>query len=159
MIKNEAERYWVAGLFEGEGTIPKRADGRLQVSLRMTDRDVVERFAELVDYPKERIAVVVKKKEHYADQYACRLSGAHAVDFILSIYDLMGERRKARMLDALATCCIGPDRRTKKLPTNITWHKSKKRYRFRLVRGGVTIHEWYKTLEEAIQAKERVLNE
>lgn len=43
---------WAAGLFEGEGCIHMRRDGDVQVSIKMTDRDVIERFANLFPVPK-----------------------------------------------------------------------------------------------------------
>ena len=43
---------WAAGLFEGEGSIPSDASNKNQrrLSLRMTDKDVMERFVSVVGY-------------------------------------------------------------------------------------------------------------
>ena len=46
-MRSESDIAWAAGLFEGEGSIvPNR--GSIRLTLRMTDRDVVERFFQVV---------------------------------------------------------------------------------------------------------------
>lgn len=47
----DVEAAWLAGLFEGEGCI-SLAGTRVQLSIAMTDRDVVERFVSMVGYGK-----------------------------------------------------------------------------------------------------------
>lgn len=50
-IVSKAQIAWAAGLFEGEGTIViqcSRHNHGIRMSLGMSDRDVVERFAEVV---------------------------------------------------------------------------------------------------------------
>ena len=45
---------WAAGLFEGEGCIhtPKTQPNQRQASIEMTDKDVMERFVDVVGYGK-----------------------------------------------------------------------------------------------------------
>lgn len=48
---------WAAGLFEGEGTwnayqVKPRGKIQMQARVGMTDRDVVERFAEVIGFGK-----------------------------------------------------------------------------------------------------------
>lgn len=40
---------WAAGLFEGEGTLYRRKNGRWQIRIKMTDLDVLQAFQEAVD--------------------------------------------------------------------------------------------------------------
>lgn len=47
-MATESEIAWAAGLFEGEGSFTRSAKSFVLMSLRMTDRDVVEHFAQVV---------------------------------------------------------------------------------------------------------------
>jgi hypothetical protein len=111
MIQNERERGWVAGLLEGEGCFIvvkesfKRKDGTHQlaprVQLKMTDRDVVERFANLVEY-KNKITTFYPKGNH-KPTYTVVIRGNLAIELMLVVRDLMGERRRQKIDEILAT--------------------------------------------------------
>ena len=40
---------WAAGLFEGEGTLYRRKNGRWHIRIKMTDLDVLEDFLGVID--------------------------------------------------------------------------------------------------------------
>ncbi len=110
MIRNEAERGWIAGLLEGEGCFTIRTDKRRRgtvykypvVSIHMTDKDVLDRFAGLVDhrgtYSERKV-----QKSHHKPAYHIRVVGNNAIELILTVIDLMGARRQARIRECLAT--------------------------------------------------------
>ena len=51
----DLEFAWACGLFEGEGTLWLGGTRRRSLTLAMTDRDVVERFALAVGQPIDRV--------------------------------------------------------------------------------------------------------
>src|ERR1051325_8300115 len=91
--------YWLAGLLEGEGSFI--ADGRFpKIALKMNDRDVVQRAQELlrpkpyrangnaIKYYEDKTAIPIRK------YWFASISGRRAVGWMLTLYPLMGERRK-----------------------------------------------------------------
>jgi len=98
---------WLAGLLEGEGSFFKgsrRSPGKPVVSITMTDRDVVQRAADLLGVLSfhERIPANPKWKPVYRMQ----VSGQRAVDLMNRIRPMMGERRRGQIDVALA--CWNP---------------------------------------------------
>lgn len=105
MIKNETERGWIAGLLEGEGcfSLSKgklRKDGtrRLfpEVSVMMLDEDIIKRVADLIDY---RHAIYYRPADKC---YVVRVRNDDAIELMLTIRDLMGERRREKIDSILA---------------------------------------------------------
>ncbi len=113
------EIHWLAGLLEGEGCFA--FSGTPVVSLFMTDGDTVKRAADLLGCiaygPMDR---GVGRKPGYR----CQRYGSNAIAWMLTVYSLMGERRKKRICEIIkkwqdmkgkprlmATC--HPDRRSK----------------------------------------------
>ena len=104
LCMEEKDLYWVVGLLEGEGcflvTQPKFKYKNYfypRVILHMTDEDVVERYSSLVGTPYYK----PKKSRGRKQSYMSVLSGKRAVSFMLSIKDLMGSRRKAKIEEIL----------------------------------------------------------
>jgi hypothetical protein len=96
---------WAAGLFEGEGYIciacPKGKGGRItngwRIGIEMTDKDVVERFAEIFDLP-----VLFKPRAHkrpkWKDLYVAQVSHqAKVKEIVDALLPFMGERRRSKM--------------------------------------------------------------
>lgn len=118
MIKNEAERGWLAGLFEGEGyfglkkdtTYKTRPDGSRSkytyvgpvVELQMQDLDIIERVQNLISFPKN-ITIHKARKEHHNVTYRLTYHGMEAIEVMLTLRDLLGERRRGKIDDILAT--------------------------------------------------------
>jgi hypothetical protein len=103
---------WLAGLFEGEGTIDVRSKPPLRMHLRvkMTDEDVIRRAQSVAgvgrvygpyNYPSNEpgrqdvwIWAVYRRDE--------------AAAVLRRIYPFLGERRSARVAEALAFCAANP---------------------------------------------------
>lgn len=99
---------WLAGLLEGEGYFgggrpianktKKRGGGSFVIALNMTDEDVVARAASLMKgtYFKRRLQPRCKQA------YMIQIGGSRAAEWMMTIYPLMGERRKTRIREALS---------------------------------------------------------
>jgi hypothetical protein len=96
---------WLAGLFEGEGSIAIAKNGGTRLSIRMCDRDIIDRVNAL--FPATTIQVVVPKPaKGYSNQpqtqYAWRISNPETVREILTlILPWLGERRSQRAREVL----------------------------------------------------------
>jgi hypothetical protein len=85
---------WLAGLLEGEAWFgERRSEGRSprpMIALKMTDRDVVERVAEMFGGK----AVTRSKPKVGRDQFTTRVAGVAAISIMRLILPWMGERRR-----------------------------------------------------------------
>lgn len=96
--------YWIAGLLEGEGCFyynPKRRSkgSYMWIKLAMTDKDVIERAASIMNCniqgPYTRVGTTHKPV------YVATLYGRYAVAWMMTLYTLMGERRKETIKEIL----------------------------------------------------------
>lgn len=102
---SEADRHWLAGLLEGEGSFapgPPRAPSWAHMYLQMCDRDVVERAAGVMG------ARSVWSNSRGAERgwrpiHGFTVGGEAAVTLMRSLRPLMGERRQAQIDRALAS--------------------------------------------------------
>src|ERR1700739_4570225 len=88
---------WVAGLLEGEGYFAIKTTGhyrRPHVQLRMTDKDVVEKFAALVGL---KIQSMGGERENRRTIWNCTVAGWHAVDLCRVGRDHMGVGRQTKL--------------------------------------------------------------
>jgi hypothetical protein len=97
---------WLAAILEGEGCFTWASAGRKQrvypqVTLTMTDRDVVERAARLCG-DRTIWTENSPSRAHHKTAYTFKLSGWSAVDLMTVIRPLMGERRTARIDELIA---------------------------------------------------------
>ncbi|MBW7998502.1 MAG: hypothetical protein FVQ81_18400 [Candidatus Glassbacteria bacterium] len=88
---------WAAGLFEGEGNLylQKTRPGppQPQMSLSMTDPDVVQRFRDIVNCGNIRIHED-QKHPHFKRQYRWRLCSWERVSEVVDLFKpYLGERR------------------------------------------------------------------
>lgn len=94
---------WVAGLFEGEGTIELTdrgtANPRLAVVLSMSDRDVIERLHQTVGCGV--VNQIPPREPHHKMQWRWQANNVHAGKFLEAIGPLLGERRRERANRAL----------------------------------------------------------
>ena len=93
---------WAAGLFEGEGCISYK-HGKYntypRLYLKMTDKDMVEKFAEVVGYGN--VNYVPTKKE-WKDAYAWEICKASEVRRIIAaMLPYLGLRRAYKALNIL----------------------------------------------------------
>lgn len=96
---------WAAGLFEGEGTISIYAANssggtRIEVRVSMTDEDVVDRLAALMN-----VGTTYSRsgaKEGHKHLYTWRVGAARDVEIALKVFlPYLGERRTKRAREAL----------------------------------------------------------
>jgi hypothetical protein len=90
---------WLAGLLEAEGTFLKPAPSSPRcpiVACRMTDRDVIERVAVAFGTSVQAI-----DKGRFRTEYGTRVKGSRAVNLMLELRPMMGDRRRAAIVAAL----------------------------------------------------------
>ena len=95
---------WCAGLFEGEGCITWKHNGNgkmyPRLYLKMTDRDVVEKFADGVGYGN--VNLVRSPRSDWKDAYAWEIAKTSEVHRILDAFlPHLGNRRAHKALDVL----------------------------------------------------------
>ena len=104
MYLQEMERFWLAGLLEGEGSFMKGSPcnpNLPKISLQITDKDVTDKVAKILGVSS--VIGSKPKKEHHKQCYIVVLRGAKAVEIMKEIYSLMGERRKKQIDEAIAS--------------------------------------------------------
>lgn len=94
----ENELHWVAGLFEGEGTILLRSPAKSAKGLRltMTDQDVVNRFADTVGVGKIYPMKAESSRHKPAWLWSCT-RWEEVEPLAEALLPLMGERRGAAL--------------------------------------------------------------
>jgi hypothetical protein len=100
---SDLDLHWLAGLLEGEGTFlagPPSAPRSPAIQFWMTDRDVVERAAAMLD---AKVMVVAPRRAHWKTTYAVRLRGSRAVVWMRRLWCLMGSRRREQIERAIAS--------------------------------------------------------
>ena len=96
--------HWLAGLLEGEGHFSMETSNYKyhypRIKLKMTDKDVVDRAGRLLGKttkPVSRTGVPA----HHKDQWVVDMAGKKAAVWMMTLYSLMGERRKAKIKSIL----------------------------------------------------------
>lgn len=94
--------HWLAGLLEGEGCFALHHKTP-RISLDMCDRDIVERAKALLG---GQGGVKCRARRHrnprHSDIYATVVTGRRAVGWMMTLYPLLGSRRRARIRDVIA---------------------------------------------------------
>lgn len=106
----DANLQWLAGLLEGEGTFlagPPSRPRSPAIQFWMTDRDVVERAAAMLD---GAVMPVAARRKGWKTVYAVRISGQRAVLWMKRLRPLMGQRRREQIDRAMATYAPDPRR-------------------------------------------------
>ena len=98
---DEVSAAWLAGLFEGEGTIIIAQGKYVKLVIGMCDRDVLERVDALVPSPSG-IRPKKRQEPHHKQQWIWYVNrAAAAAETLRAILPWLGERRRARALEAL----------------------------------------------------------
>ena len=99
-MASEAEWAWVAGIFEGAGTIVTVNAGRdLRLSLHLTDADVATRYAEVVGsrvlgpYAAPPTDLGTPRRS----TYRCNLNGRRALAALAEMSPWLSEQKKLRL--------------------------------------------------------------
>jgi hypothetical protein len=116
LILSDADWAWLAGLFEGEGTIGFNVGASVAVAIAMTDEDVLRTVDRLVPSPGGlRYNARDKRNPRHKPQWSWRLSARDDVrTFLEGILPRLHGRRAARAQDAL-----------ERLSRNRVWHSGK----------------------------------
>jgi intein/homing endonuclease len=94
---------WAAGLFEGEGCFYARSDGKysggnLALYINMTDRDVLQRFLEVIGGGSLAPARLEKGRKNSKPVYRYSLYGdKYCLAVAYALFPFMGERRRAKI--------------------------------------------------------------
>lgn len=95
----------LAGFLEGEGCfdLVDNGSGRKypRIQFNTTDRDVAEWAASVLDAPKLHEVLPRKQDMGTKLQFRAYVSGTKAVQWMLTLFVLMGSRRKARIRGCL----------------------------------------------------------
>lgn len=91
---------WVAGLLEGEGYFAYQTSAKIDVS--MIDKDVIIKLRNILN-PTVSVIARSKSSGDRQQQYRIQVCGLVAIQWMMTIYSLMGERRKARIREILKT--------------------------------------------------------
>lgn len=92
---------YVAGLLEGEGCF--QFSNSPTIRLSMTDKDIVTKARNLMKV--DRIIYAHKSdsvsRNRWKQKYTLTLHGNIAIQWMMTIYSLMGERRKAKIKEII----------------------------------------------------------
>lgn len=108
---DERDFHWLIGILEGEGTFlaaPPSAPGLPVVRVSMTDRDIVERVAHLID---RAMLPLRKRQAHHKQAFATTIKGRPAVELMRAIRRHMGYARQTEIDRAIASWHGGRSRR------------------------------------------------
>lgn len=98
---------WVAGLLEGEGSFmagPPSSPTRPSIVISMTDKDVLERYAESIG--GAAVTPLKSRQEHWKQAYVVQLHGSRAVAVMLEIREHMGQRRREQIDRAINSYAV-----------------------------------------------------
>lgn len=98
-MEKDVQLSWLAGLLEGEGSFMFNAPSPV-IALQMTDKDVVQRVAQMLDDAK-LCGPYTYRGNNVKQVWACRMQGRDAVPWMAALYPLMGERRKQQIESAI----------------------------------------------------------
>ena len=90
---------WVAGLIEGEGNFA--FDRRPLIQVAMTDKDVLEKVCQILG-ARSVSGPYAPRRKGYKPMFHTGLYGNHAAGWMMTLYSLMGGRRKQQIRSVLA---------------------------------------------------------
>lgn len=102
---NELERHWIAGILEGEGSFYWQTSNRNYknpgIRVEMCDLDILERLTTITKIGHITVCNHTKAKRYssnWSPSWAWQVTRkVDVVALMISIYPLMGERRKAKI--------------------------------------------------------------
>jgi hypothetical protein len=90
---------WVAGLLEGEGNFRVNVASP-RITIKMCDLDIIERFKSLTK-SKNKIHRRGFDNPKHKPCYGIAINGIHAIQWMMTVYPLMGLRRKTKIREIL----------------------------------------------------------
>lgn len=101
MIPSSEDIAWLAGILEGEGCFTLCSKFSPLIRLNMTDLDVVERAADIVNIKKSRIYIQKRKILGCKTSYVLLISGQNAFKWMKLIRPYMCSRRGQKIDDII----------------------------------------------------------
>lgn len=102
---NFKDLYWLAGLLEGEGYFGLVKDGPTNLVFRIqvcsTDKDVIDRASNIILGEVRTSVSSGDKWYRHKDYFQVSTAGKHAIQWMMTLYSLMGTRRKARIKEII----------------------------------------------------------
>jgi len=98
---DKKDLFWLAGLFEGEGSFVKPAPCEAKyprLRITMTDFDIIQKVMSLFNVKY----IHTRKDEKRRNRYVVSKGGKEAVEFMKQLRPLMGQRRQAQIDEAIA---------------------------------------------------------
>lgn len=90
------EWHWLAGILEGEGCFGHSPNTAF-ISIGMTDRDVMERVSRMFG-----TTLFSTLRPPCKEMFRTKISGHRAAGMMMTVYGLMGARRKAKIRESIA---------------------------------------------------------
>lgn len=109
---NDVELAWLAGLFEGEGSITIAGEGRFYLELQMTDEDVVRKAAAIAGLGRITDREGATEKHKHVWRWGVTAT-ADAALLLEAMLPHLGARRSARAAEVLAAYRANPLRALK----------------------------------------------
>ena len=98
-LLQDTDLCWLAGLFEGEACFfPRTKSYPTGISIQMTDEDVIKKVCYLL---KAQYCKPSKQEPHHKQTYKTTIRGKKAVDIMLQLLPLMGERRSQKIKECI----------------------------------------------------------
>lgn len=122
---------WLAGILEGEGCFCYQCSPGIRVG--MTDKDIIERIASLIGH---NVRGPYKYRVNKKPVYYTEIWGSKAISWMMTLYCLMGNRRKERIKEIVTRWRLAPTK-AHKLGTarvNDCGHTDRKHYAHGLCR-------------------------
>lgn len=94
--------YWLAGLYEGEGHFCYSKSGSPRMQLKMTDEDIIARARSLI-YSDAKIFIKQHENPKFKTSYTIAIHGMLAIQWMMTLYILMGRRRKEQIREVIST--------------------------------------------------------
>lgn len=91
---------WLSGLLEGEGSFIQSPNGYPKITIAMTDRDVIERAAKLFGTRcRGPYEARTPRGERAKPTYRCESAGNRAMSWMMTLWPLLGERRREKIIE------------------------------------------------------------
>ena len=93
----DVDLLWLAGLFEGDGTFSVRSTHLPVASIRMIDKDIIQKVADFFGLNIHNH----RGRNNWSDAYSCSIQSTAAEAFFKSLLPYMGKRRSNKINNIL----------------------------------------------------------
>jgi len=100
LLQLSSKIIWVAGILEGEGCFNLHKGKYARIQLEMCDLDIIQRIRDIMD-PSTNIRIKKYEKINHNTAYVIVINGQLAIEWMMTIYCLMGNRRKEKIREII----------------------------------------------------------